>query len=45
MSDAVTSSTEDVDVSRRKFLTAATAATGAIGVAFVATPFIASWKP
>ena len=45
MSDAVTSSTEDVDVSRRKFLTAATAATGAIGVAFDATPFIASWKP
>ena len=37
--------TGDVDLSRRKFLTAATAATGAVGTAFALTPFIASWKP
>ncbi len=35
----------EVDRSRRKFLTAATTATGAIGAAFALTPFIASWKP
>ena len=34
-----------VDESRRKLLIAATAATGAIGVGFVAAPFIASWTP
>ena len=34
-----------VDESRRKLLLAATAATGAIGAAFVAAPFIASWAP
>jgi ubiquinol-cytochrome c reductase iron-sulfur subunit len=36
---------EDVDLSRRKFLTGATIATGAVGVAFVAVPFIESWSP
>lgn len=36
---------EEVDVSRRKFLTAATAATGAVGAVFAATPFVLSWKP
>jgi ubiquinol-cytochrome c reductase iron-sulfur subunit len=36
---------EEVDLSRRKFLTGATVATGAIGVAFVAVPFIESWMP
>jgi ubiquinol-cytochrome c reductase iron-sulfur subunit len=35
----------EVDASRRKFLTAATAATGAVGAAFTLVPFIASWKP
>lgn len=45
MSDAVSGSPEDVDTSRRKFLTAATAATGAVGAGFVAVPFLASWKP
>jgi ubiquinol-cytochrome c reductase iron-sulfur subunit len=34
-----------VDLSRRKFLTAATSATAAVGVVFVATPFVSSWKP
>jgi ubiquinol-cytochrome c reductase iron-sulfur subunit len=37
--------TEDVDHSRRRLLTAATVGTGAIGVAFAAIPFLASWKP
>jgi ubiquinol-cytochrome c reductase iron-sulfur subunit len=36
---------EHVDHSRRRLLTAATVGTGAIGVAFAAVPFIASWKP
>jgi ubiquinol-cytochrome c reductase iron-sulfur subunit len=37
--------TEAADISRRKFLTVATAATGAVGAAFTLVPFIASWKP
>jgi ubiquinol-cytochrome c reductase iron-sulfur subunit len=34
-----------VDLSRRKFLTAATSATAAVGVVFAVTPFVSSWKP
>ncbi|MFM2289401.1 MAG: hypothetical protein RL684_2544 [Pseudomonadota bacterium] len=34
-----------IDLGRRKFLTAATSATAAVGVALAATPFVASWKP
>jgi ubiquinol-cytochrome c reductase iron-sulfur subunit len=37
--------TDEVDHSRRKLLTAATVGTGAIGVAFVAIPFLSSWQP
>jgi ubiquinol-cytochrome c reductase iron-sulfur subunit len=37
--------TEEVDAGRRHFLTMATVATGAVGAAFVAVPFLASWKP
>jgi ubiquinol-cytochrome c reductase iron-sulfur subunit len=36
---------EEVDHSRRRLLTAATVGTGAIGVAFAAVPFLASWQP
>jgi ubiquinol-cytochrome c reductase iron-sulfur subunit len=36
---------DQVDYSRRRLLTAATVGTGAIGVAFAAVPFLASWKP
>ena len=36
---------EHVDKGRRQLLTAATVVTGAIGAAFAATPFLASWKP
>ncbi len=34
-----------VDQSRRRLLTVATAGTGAIGLAFVAVPFLTSWEP
>lgn len=36
---------EEVDLGRRRLLTTATALTGAVGVVFTATPFLASWKP
>jgi ubiquinol-cytochrome c reductase iron-sulfur subunit len=36
---------EQVDKGRRQLLTAATVVTGAVGAAFAATPFLASWKP
>ena len=36
---------DGVDTSRRKFLTTATVATGAVGAAFVLVPFVSSWKP
>ena len=45
MADHEASGEAEVDNSRRKFLTAATAATGAVGAAFTLAPFIASWKP
>ena len=44
MSDESVTSGE-VDLSRRKFLTAATAGTAGVGVVFTLVPFIASWKP
>ena len=34
-----------VDLSRRKFLTEATIATGAVGAVFAAVPFVESWTP
>ncbi|MEY3714048.1 MAG: ubiquinol-cytochrome c reductase iron-sulfur subunit [Pseudomonadota bacterium] len=45
MSDEPMKAGEEVDLSRRNFLTAATVATGAVGAAFTLVPFIASWKP
>ncbi len=36
---------EQIDRGRRQLLTAATTLTGAVGVAFAAVPFLASWKP
>src|SRR4029077_2321863 len=36
---------DDVDLSRRKFLTRATIATGTVGAVFAAVPFIESWNP
>ena len=35
----------EIDDSRRKFLTAATAGLGAVGVVGALVPFVASWKP
>ncbi len=35
----------EIDQDRRGFLTLATVATGAVGAAFAAVPFIASWNP
>jgi ubiquinol-cytochrome c reductase iron-sulfur subunit len=35
----------EVDESRRKFLIAATASTGAVGAVLTAVPFVASWNP
>jgi len=45
MAEYVAVADEDVDQSRRKFLTTATISVGAVGVAFAAVPFIASWQP
>jgi len=45
MADHAVVADEEVDLSRRKFLTGATIATGAVGVAFAAVPFIESWSP
>ena len=36
---------DQVDTGRRQFLTVATIATGAVGAAFAAVPFLASWQP
>jgi ubiquinol-cytochrome c reductase iron-sulfur subunit len=45
MADNVVVADEAVDLSRRKFLTSATIATGAVGAVFVAVPFVESWAP
>ena len=45
MADHAGVADEQVDLSRRKFLTRATIATGAVGAAFAAVPFIESWSP
>ena len=36
---------DGVDLGRRRFLGAATGVTSAVGIAFAAVPFLASWKP
>lgn len=38
-------SKDGIDASRRRFLITATSVVGSFGVAFAATPFLASWKP
>jgi ubiquinol-cytochrome c reductase iron-sulfur subunit len=45
MTDHAVAAGDEVDLSRRKFLTRATVATGAVGVVFAAIPFIESWSP
>ncbi len=38
-------SSDGVDIGRRRFLTGATTVVGAVGVAFAAVPFVASFQP
>jgi ubiquinol-cytochrome c reductase iron-sulfur subunit len=45
MADRAVVAEDHVDLSRRKFLTRATIATGGVGVVFAAVPFIESWSP
>jgi ubiquinol-cytochrome c reductase iron-sulfur subunit len=45
MADHADVADDEVDLSRRKFLTQATIATGAVGAVFAAVPFIESWDP
>jgi len=45
MADHADVADDEVDLSRRKFLTRATIATGVVGAAFAAVPFVASWNP
>lgn len=45
MSDHSAPAVAEVDQDRRGFLLFATTATGAVGAAFAAVPFIASWNP
>lgn len=45
MAESVVVGDDGVDLSRRKFLTTATIATGAVGAVFAAVPFVASWQP
>ncbi|HEY7963875.1 MAG TPA: ubiquinol-cytochrome c reductase iron-sulfur subunit [Steroidobacteraceae bacterium] len=45
MADHAVVADDEVDLSRRKFLTRATVATGAVGAVFAAVPFIESWSP
>jgi ubiquinol-cytochrome c reductase iron-sulfur subunit len=45
MADHAVVADDEVDLSRRKFLTGATIATGAVGAVFAAVPFIESWSP
>ena len=39
------STVEDVDLGRRRFLTATATVVGGVGVAFAAVPFLKSWSP
>jgi ubiquinol-cytochrome c reductase iron-sulfur subunit len=41
----MTTRAEDVNLAKRRFLTATTTVVGGIGVAFVAVPFLSSWAP
>jgi ubiquinol-cytochrome c reductase iron-sulfur subunit len=45
MADHAVVAGDEVDLSRRKFLTRATIATGAVGTVLAAVPFVASWSP
>ena len=36
---------QEIDLKKRRFLTGATSVVGAVGVGFVAWPFVSSWMP
>ena len=38
-------SEQTIDLKKRRFLTKATGVVGAVGVGFVAWPFLSTWKP
>ena len=38
-------SEQTIDLKKRRFLTQATGVVGAVGVGFVAWPFLSTWKP
>ena len=38
-------SEQTIDLKKRRFLTKATSVVGAVGVGFVAWPFLSTWKP
>ena len=45
MAENMAVASDDVDLSRRKFLTSATIGVGAVGAVLAAVPFVASWQP
>ena len=45
MAESMVVANDEVDLSRRKFLTSATIGVGAVGAVFAAVPFVASWEP
>ena len=45
MADSMVVANDEVDLSRRKFLTSATIGVGAVGAVLAAIPFVASWEP
>ena len=45
MAESMVVANDDVDLSRRKFLTSATIGVGAVGAVLAAVPFVASWQP
>ena len=45
MAEYVVAADGEVDLSRRKFLTTATIAVGAVGAVVAAVPFVESWRP
>ena len=45
MAESMVVANDEVDLSRRKFLTSATIGVGAVGAVLAAIPFVASWEP
>lgn len=45
MSTSTKSETQEIDLKKRRFLTNSTSVVGAVGMGFVAWPFLSSWLP